>query len=228
MFAPFAQAAPQAVVAGGPAAAAFASAPRWPADLGAEVVCSVVDSDGATKSFKNHFSGVPMVSALSRRCSYEEVVHHDDMEREEPGAGCPEQRFENMTLDQCLQTVTQWAVTLRDVLEDRGGTGLLRVTNPGVGSTNCVCRKAQMIVEQLERLEKSFAKVLESSDAVGFEKLWSALSQMKETLRMNVSIQASNITPFSWVTTRLRLKLRELFRTGIYMSTISLLKVNKF
>ena len=171
-------------VAGRTATTELASVCWPPVELGAEVVCG--EGDSPTKR-----STRPAVAALNRRCSYEEVVH-SDMEQEPLAPGTPELLQSTiLTFAQCLQCVTQCAVTLRDVLEDRGRSGLVGVTSQHSVSTNCVCRKAKAIVEKLEKLELRFGKVSANPDRSNFEKLWLALLQMKETLRMNVSIQVS-------------------------------------
>ena len=102
-----------------------------------------------------------------------------------------------MSLKQCLQAVAQWALTLREVLEDRSRTGLMDQDH----STKCVCRKAQGILDQLHKIEGCFVTVLEQCETKcldqcdrfvkprDLENLWFLLNQMQETLRMNVSIQ---------------------------------------
>jgi hypothetical protein len=165
----------------------------WPLELGAEVVCC--EGDSPTKRLTRQPSPgkpcVPNVAALTRRCSYEEVVHTEIRQQKVEDNNS----FENMSLKQCLQAVAQWALTLREVLEDRSRTGLLDQDH----STKCVCRKAQVILAQLHKIEACFSAVLEQCakndtrlehyDRFYLENLWISLNQMQETLRMNVSIQ---------------------------------------
>jgi hypothetical protein len=192
MFAPFDQAAAaDSSCAYPPVSAAFASGACWPAELGAQEICS--HGDSPKKSFSELVqvsapAAVPIVAALSRRCSYEEVVHADMEQDAEPAT--EHRPFENMSVQLCLQTATQWAVTLRDVADDRGGMGLLAAARCDAGSRNCVCKKASVIVQQLEALEKCFVGALEEDAGLQeLQRLWEALAGLQELLRMNVSIQ---------------------------------------
>ena len=168
----------------------------WPLELGAEVVCC--EGDSPSKRLTRQSSSpskqcVPIVATLSRRCSYEEVVHTECCQQKLDDKNI----FENMSLKQCLQAVTQWALTLREVLEDRSRTGLMDQDH----STKCVCRKAKGILDQLHKIEACFVTVLEQCETKcldqcdrfvkprDLENVWFLLNQMQETLRMNVSIQ---------------------------------------
>lgn len=151
----------------------------WPTELGAEVVCCQGDNSNGTPEAGK----VPIVGSLTRRCSYEEVVHPE----------MSKNSFQNLSPSDCLLRATQWIVTLKEVYEDRRTMGLLGVDRSG----KCVCQKAQSISNHLKKLEKCFVLVINNNDCKQSEEqlmtqLWDVLNIVQEMLRMDVSIQISN------------------------------------
>ena len=183
MFAPFGQNLPQAVVT----TAAFASPASGPVELGAEVVCCQIGRPNI--SFQDPEVSFPVVDSVSGRCSYEEVVY-SEMEHDQSLYASPKSlSHDEVKLEDCLRKVTSWAVILRYVKEDRDRVGLLGLTLNDAGSTNCVCKKAQNIMDQLEALNNTFIEAIDSSGGFNVDDLLTATVQVEATLRTNVSIQ---------------------------------------
>jgi len=59
------------------------------------------------------FSQAPGLNALTRRCSYEEVVHPEMAPDSHKSNGRSTDTFEERSVQDCILKITQWAVTLK-------------------------------------------------------------------------------------------------------------------
>ena len=135
---------------------------------------------------------------LYRRCSYEEIIHTE----EEAPLGADEDvamldvdgGFDQASPPsrKCLVMLTQWALTLQEVYEDRENSTL----KPE--STKCLCHRADRMAEEMKALETCFIGVIEAADRLGHragvkqQDLSESMAKMRETLRSHVSISISN------------------------------------
>lgn len=147
-------------------------------DLGAEVVCGD-QSDGV----------VPQCSDLTAgRVSYEEIIHS---EPEEDSSSF----LVDDSLESCMSLLTQWALSLHDILDER------LESNLRPESTNCVCGKAKALIEDLRTLEEHFLDTLSLHDRISdvhyhlvkarITELRQLLMRMHDSLRVHISIQIS-------------------------------------
>ena len=120
--------------------------------------------------------------SLLRRCSYEEVVHveneTDDEVNEmslpptsqrtriqtkagdEGNSDKPDSTEDHLNaMRRCLIRLTQWALTLQEVYEDRETSGLLQPEH-----FNCNCVRALDINNHLSQLEADYVKAIEEQD----------------------------------------------------------------
>ena len=152
--------------------------------------------------------------SYSHRCSYEEMVHVDtDVDEEELDSQAKFEKdssFETKTNDdstsldaidslrKSLVRLTQWALTLQEVYEERETIGLLHPEG-----FNCNCKRALNINDSLSELESEFLHVIEQIDnfqlkiydtkttPISLQQLKKKQSEVQNTLRTHVSIQVS-------------------------------------
>ncbi|XP_059089833.1 uncharacterized protein LOC131885716 isoform X2 [Tigriopus californicus] len=146
-------------------------------DLGAEVVCGEQPTDGVE----------PEWSGLTDRVSYEEIIH-SELE-DSPSI------LVDDSLESCLSLLTQWALSLHDILDER------LESNLRPESTNCVCPKAKALIADLRALEEHFLDTLSLHDRISdvhyhlvkarITELKQLLMRMHESLRVHISIQIS-------------------------------------
>ena len=150
-------------------------------DIGAEVVVVPVDADLSLQETTTYVE-------LSRRCSYEEVVHEDDQDIVDLSNSSPSGTLDNVLLHNCLMTLTQWALTLQDVYEDRVKSGTLNLR-----VQKCACYLTKEVHHHLDSLKESLHNFLKSENSKKSsrdlkEKQEKALS----SLRSHVTIQVSH------------------------------------
>jgi hypothetical protein len=144
---------------------------------------------------------------LSRRVSYEEVVHPETEIVEDAVTGseqdqkllltpsCDSNKLmsEELNLDKCLSVLTQWAICLQEVYEDRQ-EGQIKAS-----STNCLCQKADHIAEDLRKVQQEFIRFLENTKPnvsdFPIVALGEALRSIQDLLRAVVSIRISTPSP---------------------------------
>ena len=152
--------------------------------------------------------------SYSHRCSYEEMVHVDtDVDEEELDSQAnfeADSSFESKTnngstnldainsLRKSLVRLTQWALTLQEVYEERETIGLLHPEG-----FNCNCKRALNINESLSELESEFLHAIEHIDhsqlknddtktaPTSLQQLKKKQSEVQNILRTHVSIQVS-------------------------------------
>ena len=129
-------------------------------DIGAEVV----------------LCGSDMSPKLSRRCSYEEVVHPDN--------DCSV-HLDSMKL--CLLKLTHWALALQNVYEDQR-------QEVGKACSKCVCAKVENVQEHLTLLQLTFKEVL--SKNLNLLDLAVSMQKVQSILRSHVTIQVSAMPDF--------------------------------
>jgi hypothetical protein len=114
-------------------------------------------------------------SKIARRCSYEEMVHEEQETSEAKPSG--------QVWHRCVLRITQWALTLQEVFEERGGQRSL--------NNKCLCHKAKFIGQKLSNLAAKMAS--EDSDNLDEEEddLVQIVDEVQSTLRAGVSIQVS-------------------------------------
>ncbi len=138
------------------------------AAIGAEVHIPI---DGSTTSRQK----------LSRRCSYEEMVHEDNADQghdlqDENGDSVDEQH-------ESLIKITQWALILQEVIHERSALAV-------PSSSKCLCPKAKAITQKLSVL----AAQLDQEDQSGIDNethsgIRITLDEVQSLLRAGVTIQ---------------------------------------
>lgn len=132
---------------------------------------------------------VQVENKIARRCSYEEMVHEEAsticLENEVPllnAQDTPEDKFYQVVL-----RVTQWAITLQDVQQERAQL-------PNINN-KCLCNKASSIGQKLANLTNLLAKSIDavrdnSDDSEEYLNiLVPTLDEVQSALRAGVSIQ---------------------------------------
>ena len=110
---------------------------------------------------------------LSRRVSYEEMVHEyeEDQETASEDAknkctkkNCDSVLSDSPSMEKCLIALTQWALTLQHVSEE------LQAEKPEYGPSNpsevtrCLCAKADNVMQALKKVESNYYEVIETCD----------------------------------------------------------------
>ena len=116
---------------------------------------------------------------IFRRCSYEEIVHAEEENSDDilipamPSSTNPKnlncltdvsmQQFDLCdhlnNIRRCLVRLTQWALTLQEVYEDRETSGLLKPEH-----LKCVCARAIEINDHLSQLEGAYIDAIDEQD----------------------------------------------------------------
>ena len=123
---------------------------------------------------------------LLERCLYEEMIHDDEEDDVLLQGG-----EDSPSLERCLVALTQWALMLQEVQEDREEGGL----DPAV---KCQCERARSLLDGLREMEKRYMDVIAYLDGRGSEDVDAAVgslqdlvAKMQERLRLHVSISVS-------------------------------------
>lgn len=135
---------------------------------------------------------VQVENISSRRCSYEEMVHeetknllngggNENFESSEPESNPGPSAWQAAVLK-----VTQWAITLQEIKDERRGM-------PNINS-KCLCHKASGIGQKLEHLTKVMINCLENNENEDFQQqndfdLIKLVNDVQSALRAGVSIQ---------------------------------------
>ncbi len=141
----------------------------------------------------------------SRRVSYEEVVHSESDSNEDHRRKVGEEAT-TTTLAKCLEMLTQWALTLQEVYEDRQATAAAAakssrdVKGRSRLTAKCLCAKAASLSDDLRRLETVYYSVIKAhDDSEGDDdvvdsdeaKLLVEARSMQHRLRAEISIRIS-------------------------------------
>ena len=122
------------------------------------------------------------VKQLNRRCSYEEVVHHD--EQDEPmDEDVPDDQVQPNNLEHSLVLLTKWALILQEI------TAEFEQDNPKV---SCLCRKFEALRTEFVRLEALFHEVIDLDEEDDLTELTKCVKIVGDALRSGISIQISN------------------------------------
>ena len=128
---------------------------------------------------------VSVENKISRRCSYEEMVHEEfEVELQSPGSSA--NLDANEIWYNAVTRVTQWAITLQEVADER--QNLTANIN-----SKCLCHKAAAIVQKLQNLTQLLIGDDHNSapNAVQ-DDLILCVDDVQSALRAGVSIQVKN------------------------------------
>jgi hypothetical protein len=128
---------------------------------------------------------------LTRRVSYEEMVHEDVMEEDDQNGGSISDQegketitFEEDAVEQCLIHVTEWALTLQEVAEARKNDWRMALTLPP--PAKCLCAKAHLLCGNFRKLEMSIMVAIEDKSKT--EAMLKCAESVLQQLRTSVSI----------------------------------------
>lgn len=134
---------------------------------------------------------VQVENKISRRCSYEEMVHEDHEEVLMPELsdkciGDADDQQQGIWYQAVLR-VTQWAITLQEINDERLTMGHHPVTH------KCLCHKASNIGQKLNHLTSFMLQLSEArdDDTDGSIDLIQVVDDVQSALRAGVSIQIS-------------------------------------
>lgn len=141
---------------------------------------------------------VQVENRITRRCSYEEMVHEEDTEFDfgmtsglltSSSASLMENYSSKEDLwKQCILKITQWAMILQEIFDEREISANLILMN-----SKCLCQKSSSICQRLNRLEYSLIDFLIDSneDTPSEDDLIQIVEEVQTALRAGVSIQIS-------------------------------------
>ena len=133
---------------------------------------------------------VQVENKISRRCSYEEMVHEEfEVELQSPGSALASNLDANEIWYNAVTRVTQWAITLQEVADERKN---LAAQN----SSKCLCHKAAAIVQKLQNLTQFLVCEDHEAPKASQDDLILCVDDVQSALRAGVSIQVNYFHTF--------------------------------
>lgn len=178
------------------AAAVYSSSPVMVSDPSELLVVEVASEEEVTPIVE-----VTCSQRLSRRCSYEEVVHDDQFEEDQ------QQQLVNDTLQmsewyQCVLRVTQWALTLQEVYEERHlqQQSAMESCDQSLSLSGqqykCLCGKARSLGKKLANLAQRLSSATQDDGQPRqMGEMTRLVDDVQAALRAGVTIQVSKPRP---------------------------------